>query len=96
MVKMSYINTLTLVNNMYKIKKMNLIANIVVVIITIIATSPLLYLIWIMMPVNWVIKSLLTVFTMFALYFANIMADKRTEKQIKFLNKQLEKNINIK
>ena len=81
---------------MYKIKKMNLIANIVVVIITIIATSPLLYLIWIMMPVNWVIKSLLTVFTMFALYFANIMADKRTEKQIKFLNKQLEKNINIK
>ena len=81
---------------MYKIKKMNLIANIVVVIITIIATSPLLYLIWIMMPVNWVIKSLLTVFTMFALYFANIMADIRTEKQIKFLNKQLEQKYKTK
>ena len=75
---------------------MNLIANIVVVIITIIATSPLLYLIWIMMPVNWVIKSLLTVFTMFALYFANIMADIRTEKQIKFLNKQLEQKYKTK
>ena len=91
MVQISYTNILTLVNNMYKIKKMNLIANIVVAIITIIATTPLLYLIWIMMPVNWVIKSLLTVFTMFALYFANIMADIRTEKQIKFLNKQLER-----
>ena len=75
---------------------MNLIANIVVVIITIIVTSPLLYLIWIMMPVNWVIKSLLTVFTMFALYFAKIMADIRTEKQIKFLNKQLEQKYKTK
>ena len=63
---------------------------IALLIIGIILSSPLLYLIWIMMPINWVIKSLLTVFTMFALYFANIMADIRTEKQLKFLDKQLQ------
>ena len=69
---------------------------IALLIIGIILSSPLLYLIWIMMPINWVIKSLLTVFTMFALYFAIIMADIRTEKQLKFLDKQLQQKYNIK
>ena len=63
---------------------------IALLIFGIILSSPLLYLIWIMMPIHLVIKSLLTVFTMFALYFAIIMGDIRTEKQLKFLDKQLQ------